>query len=558
MVNGTPGAGSGSYCAAMTETSGGPPDPGPAAFGAAVDPGPWIPPDPSPPDPFPPAQPWSPAPEAVVPGWAAPIWTRPMPAAPIPSPRRSGLPPIAWVAVAFGLVIILVAGAGLATVVGGAVLAGVRRSAQAAASDGPSGAAAIASGPDARVAGIRKALSAMTEGVRGRNQATFLSAVDVRRSGVLARARARFVALSAVPLQDPEFSWSGEFAEAEPYDPTEPVTIVAEFSYRLRGWDTRTAHDPMPFRFGPFGDGWVVIDDTASAGGELPIGPYAEPWSVGTVVTAQKPHVLVIGDARHRSEIRRLAVSLERVVGDVRRVWPEPSWNGKVIAYAATDRRFVNEWFGDQAADGRRDQPDGRPSFEARVVSLPGEARDGQWERGPTRLVVTPYLLRQADDYSVSVLRHEVTHVATDHIGRYPPAWLLEGAAEYTGFRRGGARVNAPRTFAEHGVPPATAQAMRRGRWRPVLVTGAGAFYRGTSRAVEDAYTDGWIASLYVADRYGDATLRRLYHVACAQPESAGEAEVDKVALRAVLDTDHEAFTAAVQAYGIKLRKRFP
>jgi len=476
----------------------------------------------------------------------------------MPNGPRARTSRAVWVAVAFAMVVFVAVGVGSIALVGGAVRSGARRSVASGNSTGASGPAAVVSGPEQRVSGIRKALIAMTDGLRTRDEALFLSAVDVRQAGVLARVKARFAALEVAPLEEPQFSWSGDFPQPEPYDPAEPVTIVTEFSYRLHDWDAITAHDPVTLRFGPSGDRWVVTDDTVSAGGDLPIGPYAEPWSTGVLAIVRRPHVMVLGDANRRPQLRRLADDLERVVGDVRRGWPEPSWNGKVVAYAATDRRFVNEWFGDHAADDTPDKPDGQASFEARVASLPGQLRDGQWERGPTRLLVTPYLLAQSGEYSRSVLRHEVTHVATDHLGRYPPAWLLEGAAEYTGFRLGGARVDASRTFGEHGVPPTTGQAMRRGTWRPVLVIDPDAFYRGASRTVEAAYTDGWVAALYVADRYGDATLRRLYEVACAQPDDASDEQVEAFALRTVLKTDHAGLTAAVRAYGIKLRRSFP
>lgn len=477
---------------------------------------------------------------------------------PPPARRRSWV----WVALAGGLTVLLVTGVVLTALLRGAFIgadhspAGARG---ASSSSGPPGVAAVGGVEGRRIAGIRASLGAMTDGLRARSEETFLSAVDPRQPAVMTRQRTVYRSLAALPLLDPDYSWAGDDLEpvAAPAIP-DAVEVKVEFRYRLRGWDALTAHPPMAFTFAPVGNQWLVVADTAQPDGSS-VGPFAEPWASGrSLVVEQRRHVLVLGDAARRADVRRLATNLERVVADVRRLWPEPSWNGTVVAYAVTDRRFVAEWFGDQAADGRRDDPGGVPSFEARVVSLPGAAEpDGTRRRGPTRLVVTPYLLRQSDAYSISVLRHEVTHVATDHLGRYPPAWLLEGAAEYTGFRLGGKRVDAERTFGRHGVPPATAKAMQRGTWRPVLVTDPRQFYQGSSKAVEAAYIDSWIAALYVADRYGDATLRRLYRTAAAQPESASWAEVEAVALRTVLQTDRERFTAAVRAYGIDLRKRF-
>jgi len=146
--------------------------------------------------------------------------------------------------------------------------------------------------------------------------------------------------------------------------------------------------------------------------------------------------------------------------------------------------------------------------------------------------------------------------VATARIGRYPPIWMVEGSAEYSGFRIGGSHVNGVVTVARHGLPRSTAARMAAGTWKPKLVVDSRSFYGGSSDTVEDAYVDGWLACLYVADTHDDATLRRLYDVAAAQPAGADWSTVEASALRTVLHTDRAAFTEAVRQYGIGLRKQ--
>ena len=41
-------------------------------------------------------------------------------------------------------------------------------------------------------------------------------------------------------------------------------------------------------------------------------------------------HVLVIGERSHAAQLRRLASTLERLVTDVRGIWPERTWNGRM------------------------------------------------------------------------------------------------------------------------------------------------------------------------------------------------------------------------------------
>jgi hypothetical protein len=136
------------------------------------------------------------------------------------------------------------------------------------------------------------------------------------------------------------------------------------------------------------------------------------------------------------------------------------------------------------------------------------------------------------------------------------PGWLAEGAAEYTGFRLGAARVEAVRTFAMHGLTAQAVREMRKGTWQPTLLDDRESFYSGTADAVSAGYLDGWIACLYVADRYGDATLRRLYDTAASQPASARWDAVDGAALRTVLNTDHAGLAGAVRSYGLGLYRR--
>ena len=142
--------------------------------------------------------------------------------------------------------------------------------------------------------------------------------------------------------------------------------------------------------------------------------------------------MLVVGDRGHQAQARRLAATLEGFAGDVRRVWPEHSWNGKVVAYAVTSPAFVRSWYGRSAAGdpGNGD----RASFVAKVATLQSPSSNG--EQGAVRMVVTPYLLASPRSGYSDILRHELTHVATAALSQRVPVWLVEGAAEYTGFAR--------------------------------------------------------------------------------------------------------------------------
>jgi len=400
----------------------------------------------------------------------------------------------------------------------------------------------------------------MTRGLRTRSEGTFLTAIAPRDAALRARQRAFYRGLTALPLKEPQVTWDGERmrAPARPGSyPPGTVVVLADVRYLLDGWDDETVDDGLVLTMAPAGSRWLVVGDGEAAGGAASR-QFVEPWSTGaSLVVERRAHVLAVGDASHRSDLRRLADRLEDVTADVRAGWPEPSWNGRVVAYAATDPRFVEAWFDAQAATGPpRDRPGAQPTWEARVGNLARSPAASDADTGPPRLVVTPYVLTRTDSRALSTLRHEVTHVATARTGRPVPGWLAEGAAEYTGFRLGGTHVDALRTFAQHGLTTAATQALRRRTWTPQLLNDRASFYSGNAGEVAAGYLDGWIASLYVADRYGDAALRRLYDTAATQPAAASWDAVDAAALRAVLGTDHAHFVAAVRSYGVALYRR--
>jgi hypothetical protein len=466
--------------------------------------------------------------------------------------RRSGR----WIAIA--------AVAALTAGTAGTLLVGRRETVRAAAVPGSSAAAtaadaaAISPGQATRAAGVSSALAAMTLGIRAHRENGFLSAFDPATSALVADWRAVFRGMSGLPMESVRFGWpSGEFeAPARPADyPPDAVVAAVDLRYSLRGWDPAVVDDAIPLTFATVGGRWVVVGDSEQLPG-LGSARFAEPWSVDPLIVVTRSHVLVVGERARRAQTERLATRLEALVGDVRKVWPEPSWNGKVVAYAMTDKRFVQQWFGSQAASGKQDDPTGPASFVAKVTVLSSTGVGTQWRPGAPRLIVTPYLLGQTDPYSLSLLRHEVTHVATALVGRSDPVWMREGVAEYTGFRLGGSTVDAARTLAMHGLPASTLAAMRRGTWRPQLVNEAQPFYGGDAAAVQAAYIDAWMACLYVADTSGDATLRRLYDTAAAQPDGQSLEQVNSTALAAVLHTNQTAFTASVRAYGLALIRR--
>jgi hypothetical protein len=326
-------------------------------------------------------------------------------------------------------------------------------------------------------------------------------------------------------------------------------TLPVLASYRLRGWDDVPLTAPMLLVVAPDRGAWRVVDDLTTT--DATTDQRLEPWLFDGLYITHTAHVLVIGDRRHAAQARRLARTLDGLVTDVRRVWPEGTWNGTVVAYAVTSTAFVRSWYGRSAAgdSGNGD----RAAFVAKVVTLPAAGRPAAGHSpsspGVVRMVLTPYLLDRPRSGVVDVLRHELTHVATARLGSGVPTWLVEGAAEYTGFARrtGDGRLDGTTTFGRHGLTAAEVSSTASGRWRPTLLGGS-TFYTGSEAAVDEHYNSAFITCLYIADRYGEQALRRLYERSARTTEAA--------ALSQVLHTTHRRLVTAVGAYATTLRDR--
>ncbi|MEU4512590.1 hypothetical protein AB0G05_24130 [Nonomuraea wenchangensis] len=130
------------------------------------------------------------------------------------------------------------------------------------------------------------------------------------------------------------------------------------------------------------------------------------------------------------------------------------------------------------------------------------------------RVLVVPEVFARLNPTGRSVvLAHELTHVAagTDRL----PVWLYEGFADYVGYRDSGLPV---RTAAAE-----LADEVRAGRL-PAELPGPAAFAADGSdpARLARAYQEAWLACRFLADRFGEGTLVRLYRE--ARVDGAGRA----------------------------------
>lgn len=438
----------------------------------------------------------------------------------------------------------------------------------AAATDGTSSAAdpVLAAGEKERADAINARLAAMTAAYAAGDETGFLAGVDAFERNLVARMRQRMRNLRAIGYDQVTLRWDGEHTwgvvETSPsFDgsaPVRPVVAGVEVRTRIGGFDTRESTTVLGLTFAyRRGEWWIVDDDEAQP--YLEVYTASEPWLLGAVYVVKKPHVVVVGERKHKSDVDVLARQVETAVGDVRAVWKQKSWNGKVVVYATTDKRFVDVMFGGR--DARSNRTTKEAVFDAKVEmtsSNPLFDLSALPEDGVPRMVVTPFLLKRHDAQATAVLRHELTHVAFAYEGGdNVPTWLVEGIAEYTGFRTGGASVDGVGALARRGLPRWTWTELKRGTWKPTLVADPGAFYSGSSKHVADTYTTGWLTCLYIADTYGEQSLATLYARAEALGPDTDPETVEATVLKQVLKVTRKGLTKGTTTYAKRIRSRF-
>ena len=345
--------------------------------------------------------------------------------------------------------------------------------------------------------------------VRSGDEAAFL-ATAASAPAAFRDAQARMYGnLRRLPLK----SWEERVVAPHAVDDETGATIVrTEVRYRLRGFDKGDVVRTRYLALAPRSGTWTIVGDGSSHG--LEDDPAV--WDGGRLAVAQGRASLVVGDAGGLEEIAgRLDAAVPVVTGVV-----GSGWARRVVALVPADAGLASALAGPgQSLHG--------------IAALATVTPAAAGARGEDRVIVSPGTFGRLNELGRDVvLTHELTHVATGGArDRTTPLWLIEGFADYVGYLRTrvGVRVAAGELRREEAA----------GRV-PSRLPSADAFSGGSER-LSQAYQEAWLACRMVADRYGEATLVRLYRTAGRVPEAA--------ALRDVLGLTRERFTALWRDY---------
>ncbi|GGG05241.1 hypothetical protein GCM10007304_19150 [Rhodococcoides trifolii] len=360
-----------------------------------------------------------------------------------------------------------------------------------------------------RTDGLDRLLEAWGTAVRSDDVAALRSLFDSSADPAFVDAEIRRAQnLVGVPLA--EFGYRIDPDTTETPVPSETADAIAGATdvwappvvlrYAYAGADIGPTSRPVALLVARRGDDWKLVSDSTLPGSTRTT--WRGPWDFGSVVVRSVDTAgttsLVLGHEDRRATIDALAAETAAAVPAVTDFWGVGWSRRAVVVVASSDAEFA-------ATTGTTTS---NTDTAATTVSDPVTSGlvTGQ------RVVFSPGAQDRLTDFTRStVLRHELTHVAA-RVATVDtaPLWMLEGFADYSGYRGSG------RSFTE--LAPTLAAVVRAAGPPRVLPIDAD-FGAGGARGAT-AYESAWSVSAYVADRFGEPMLRTLYRAVAAGPSN--------------------------------------
>jgi hypothetical protein len=348
---------------------------------------------------------------------------------------------------------------------------------------------------DARDRAVRALLDARSAAIRDRDRAVWLATVDPSSTDFYARQGRLFDNLADVPLSDWSYRLDAESAR--------PANVgldakrgpgwwapAVTLSYRITGYDDAPTIEPQRLTFVSRDGGWFIAadDDFADVGRDTTRGL----WDSGPVVLVRGRSCIVLGHPSSRPTMRRVATSLDAAVPRVVAVWG-PRWGQRVVALVPSSQEELARVVG------------GHGDYSQIAAVATAELKDSTSGYHPVgdRIVINPPTFAKLGTLGRRVvLTHEVTHVATRSAsGPEAPAWLVEGFADYVGYRG----VHVPYTASAAELRTA----VRRGRVPDALPTDDD--FDGNNKDLAQVYEQAWLAVTLLAEQHGRDGLLRFY-----------------------------------------------
>ncbi|GLZ39190.1 hypothetical protein Acsp05_28140 [Actinokineospora sp. NBRC 105648] len=385
-----------------------------------------------------------------------------------------------------------------------------------------------------RAAAITELLRRRADALLVRDEAAFVATLDPQAEPVfLDEQRALFANLGDIPLDSwsygvrPDDTLDLSTLPAPATDPTaaELWAPAVELRYALRGIDQVPTSRPMGYLFAKRAGAWYLRSDSALT--DLGRRSWRGPWDFGPCQVTPTAHGLVLAHRGSQPMVDRLVRELDSSVQAVSQVWGD-DWPKRVALFLPDSPTEMRALVG----------PD-FPVESVVAVAIADRVDTAKHTATGQRVVLSPTGSRALSMSSLRVvLRHEITHVAARAATvDGSPMWLLEGFADYVGYRDSGIALaqGAPdlaRRVRESGPPTALPEDRD---------------FRTRDRSLDLAYQQAWSLARFVADRFGEPRLVALYReLAGAGPISASDTDD---LLRQAIGMDRGGLLREWQAY---------
>lgn len=386
----------------------------------------------------------------------------------------------------------------------------------------------------AREESVTELLRRRADAIMRRDEGAFLATVDPTADAeFVGKQRELFANLAGVAFDEWTYLLHADESidlSAVPFPPASPGTDelwapAVELRYALRGADLLPTTRGMGYLFARRGDTWYLRSDTALD--ELGRRTWRGPWDYAPCLVTATRTGIVLAHPGSEPMAERLAKELDAAVQAVSALWGT-GWSQRVALMLPDSVAEMRSLVG--------------PDFPVESVVAVAVADRVDTKRRTVagqRVVLSPSGSRALSVASLRVvLRHEILHVAAraDTVDG-APMWLLEGFADYVGYRDSG--ITLPQ-----GAPDLTDVVRRDG---PPQSLPDDAAFHAHGRDLDLAYQQAWSIARYVSDHYGEDRLVALYRkLAGAGPASASD--TDEI-LRQVIGLDRAGLIAGWRQY---------
>jgi hypothetical protein len=402
-------------------------------------------------------------------------------------------------------------------------------SAAASVAPGPTGAPASTADPalvPARASAIKAVLARRSSALLHHDLFAWTATLDPAATGYRKAQLAMFTNAAAVPFASYYYEVDDSDVAAATVPAAGRLLVAVTLRYALRGFDLRPTalRDYLTFTTG--NGAWLLAGDTDGTAEGLTSA--RDLWDFGPVVVVHGKRSLVLAHVGSVSLAHTLAASADAAVPRVTAFWGT-RWARSVVILLPDSEDELRQIVGTT-----QDLSQIAALATAEVGGSPGSA-----SAVGDRIAINPKTFGTLGSLGRRVvMTHEITHVASRAVtGANSPTWLVEGLADYVGFKGTTSSLRFDAAELAHQVDI--------GHLPTALPSSAAFAHAGATLSLD--YEEAWLACKFIVSRSNEATLIAFYRQ--VGTATGTPAVVLKDAFAQVLHTDQATFTRSWISY---------